>query len=187
MFKNVPASALFLTALGLIPLYGFALAIWFIGLNAEGQLTDAARAWMGFLVNAQLIYTALIASFLGAIHWGLAMANIGWERQIRPDPERWDDGGQGTPRYEPAVRQMLYSVAPCLFAWAFVLMFQFFFVAWPPLLLMMLLLLGVYIGDRNAVRYRLAPPWFTQLRAPATIAAEVALLITLLASTPATR
>lgn len=183
MFRNVPSAAVLLSVLGLIPFYGFGLAIWAILFGQDEQISQPAAAWMGFFLNAQLIYAALIASFLGAIHWGLAMANIGWERQLRPDPERWDDGGQGTPRYEPAIRQMLYSVAPCLLAWSIVLLFQWFFVAWVSILLMMLLLAAIWIGDRNAVRYNLAPPWFTTLRGPITLLAEGGLLISLLAAT----
>lgn len=183
MFKNVPSSALLLSVLGLIPFYGFGLAIWAMLLGQGDQISAAAGAWMGFMLNVQLIYAALIASFLGAIHWGLAMANIGWERQLRPDPDRWDDGGQGTPRYEPAIRQMLYSVAPCLCAWSIVLLFQLFFVAWAAILLMMILLAAIWVGDRNAVRYNLAPPWYTSLRGPMTVLAEGGLLISLLAAT----
>lgn len=183
MFRNVPPSAILLSFLGLIPFYGFGVLIWVI-LHGQGdEISEAAGAWMGFLLNAQLIYVALIASFLGAIHWGLAMANIGWERQIRADPERWDDGGQGTPRYEPAIRQMLYSIVPCLFAWAIVLLFQWFFVGWAAVLMMMVLLAAIWVGDRNAVRYNLAPPWFTTLRGPMTILAEIGLFISLLAVT----
>jgi ABC-type antimicrobial peptide transport system permease subunit len=182
MFRNVPSSALLLSVLGLIPFYGFGLVIWAILLGQGEAITEAASAWMGFLLSAQLIYVALVASFLGAIHWGLAMANIGWERQIRADPERWDDGGQGTPQYEPAIRQMLYSIAPCLFAWAIVVLFQWFFIAWAAVLMMMVLLAAIWVGDRNAVRYNLAPPWFTVLRGPMTILAEIGLFISFLAT-----
>ncbi|MEM7444030.1 MAG: DUF3429 domain-containing protein [Pseudomonadota bacterium] len=183
MFRNVPSSAVLLSILGLIPFYAFGLMIWAILYSQGDTITMAASRWMGFLLNAQLIYTALIASFLGAIHWGLAMANIGWEKQLRPDPERWDDGGQGNPKYEPAVRQMLYSIMPCLFAWAIVLLFQFLLIGWLAILLMILLLVGIWIGDRNAVRFNLAPPWFTELRGPMTIFAIGGLVISLLATT----
>ncbi len=52
---------------GLIPLVGLALLVWLV--------TPDLQAWVALALAA---YAALIASFLGGIHWG-----IGWSQMAR--------------------------------------------------------------------------------------------------------
>ena len=61
--NSIPRSALILGYAGLIPFVVISAALWFMsGIYAEE------------LKNALLLYAAIILSFMGAIHWGVAMA-----------------------------------------------------------------------------------------------------------------
>ena len=62
-------TALRLSAAGLLPFVGGALLVWLV--------RDDVHAYVALALSA---YAALILSFLGGIHWGLAM------RQARPAP-----------------------------------------------------------------------------------------------------
>jgi hypothetical protein len=54
--------ARYLSLAGLLPFVGGALAVWLL-----------APGWRALAASALLVYAALIASFLGGIHWGLVM------------------------------------------------------------------------------------------------------------------
>ncbi|NNG02714.1 MAG: DUF3429 domain-containing protein [Inquilinus sp.] len=168
--KRVPLAALVLGSLGLIPFYLTALGVVL--------LDDPAQA--SFLLLIQLVYAAVIASFLGAVHWGLAMANLGWENQRRPDPARINDGGDGTPRVEPATRQMLASVGPALAGWSLLILFHLFRLGWLELIGFIALFWMIYNGDRRAVRFGLAPDWYLDLRLALTVLVSIPLLMSLL-------
>ena len=169
LLKRVPLAATALGFAGLIPFYATALGLWLT--------TDPV--WAGFLLYVQLLYAAVIASFMGAVHWGLAMANLGWEGQRRPDPARLNDGGDAVPRLEGPVRQLMLSVVPALIGWAVVLTFQLVRTGWLELVLMFLLFTALYFGDRQAARFALAPEWYLDLRKPLTIAVQTALALSL--------
>lgn len=168
--SRVPRAALLLGFLGLIPFYLAALGVML--------LDDRAQA--AFLLLIQLVYAAVIASFMGAVHWGLAMANLGWETQRRPVPERLNDGGDGTPIAEPAVRQMIASVGPALAGWGLLILFHLFRLGWLELIGFIVLFWAIYVGDRRAVRFGLAPEWYLELRLALTLLVSVALLMSLL-------
>ncbi len=72
MLSQPPTIATCLGYGGLVPFVGFSVALCFGG-----------SAWRGFCTTALLAYGAVIASFLGAIHWGFAMRNVSGQ-QIRP-------------------------------------------------------------------------------------------------------
>jgi len=185
VLRNVPPAARWLGFAGLFPFYAQALAIWLLvtdgGPTGEGP-GPVALQWAGFLVFSQLLYAAVIVTFVGAVHWGLAMANLGWEAQRRPVPARINDGGDGGPRFEAATRQMLWSVVPALFGWADVLLFQFLRVGWLELLAMMILFAAAFLADRNAVRFGLGPDWYLELRKVLTLGVLIALGLTVLAA-----
>ena len=82
--SSPPAWALWLGAAGLIPFAVLALALWWPASGQQGAISHALAS-----------YGATIASFLGAIHWGLAMR---------------DHPGAGTGPY-------LWGVTPSLLAW----------------------------------------------------------------------
>lgn len=185
ILKRVPAAPQLLGLMGLIPFYGLTLAVWVAVANMQREGLEPsleARAWAGFLLYAQLLYGGLVASFLGAVHWGLAMANMGWEAQRTPVPERFNDGGDGTPRYEAATRQFLWSVMPALFAWAVILFFYMTRIDWLALIAMMTIYAACFFADRNAVRFGLGPEWYAGLRKVLTIGVLIALGGTLAAT-----
>jgi len=182
--STVPPAARWLGLAGLLPFYLQALAIWIL-VSGEGPdgagPGPVALQWAGFLVFSQLLYAAVVVSFIGAVQWGLAMANLGWEVQRQPVSTRINDGGDGQPRLEGATRQFLWSVVPALFGWADVLVFQFLRIGWVELAIMMILYVAAFAADRNAVRYGLGPEWYLELRKVLTIGVLVALGLTVFA------
>jgi hypothetical protein len=89
-------------------------------------------------------YAAVILSFMGAIHWGLAMR-----------PAAVGTAGPG--------RSMTLSVLPALLAWVALSL--------PPgagLVAMGVGFAGVYWMDARAIAAGEAPPWYRRLRVPLT-------------------
>ena len=172
ILRRVPPAATLLGFAGLIPFY--------VAVGLLYYLEDPRYG--GFLLYVLLLYSAIIASFVGAVHWGLAMANIGWEGQRRPIADRLNDGADGQQNFEPAVRQMMWSVIPALFGWAIVLAFNIDQRAWVALLLMIVLYGAQLYGDVQAVRQDLAPEWYLELRRPVTLAVLIALFLALFGS-----
>lgn len=118
---------------GLLPFVGAAAGTWL--LQAPGL-----QAWAGV---ALLAYGALIASFLGGIHWGLAM--------------------RGT---ESVTTHLVWGVVPSLVAWAAIL-----FPIGPGLLVLAALLVICYAVDRTLYARAGLAGWLTlrlQLTAVAT-------------------
>lgn len=80
--------AYLLGAAGLLPFVGLSLAAWL-----------APLSWHAPLLTALIGYAAIVVSFLGGIHWGVALNN--------PDV---------------AKRHLWWGVAPALLAWGSVLL-----------------------------------------------------------------
>lgn len=133
---------------GLIPFYALAVAAFL--------LSDAMAESALLLL---LAYAAVIASFMGAVHWGLAMA-----------------------RPEPAGRVLLRSVLPALAGWTIVALHVLSPVAWPGIVLAIALFVALHVHDRNAAKAGLAPAWYGVMRAPLSILVIAALLIGLAAT-----
>jgi hypothetical protein len=135
--------------LGLLPFFVLALLSWPWGGTASPRLQFA-------LVG----YAAVILSFLGAVHWGLALANPGLTK-----PQSWNVLG--------------WSVLPALLGWLGLLMLLFGIPA--------AMVFAFLIGDLLLVRVvdgRLAPlyatpvpAWYLALRTRLTVAACAALLV----------
>ncbi len=141
---RIPPAAGWLGAAGLLPFLGLAIATLVLG-GAPGA---TARA-------AVLAYGAVILSFLGGIHWGLAIA--------APGPARLA-GWLGL------------SVVPSLLAWVALLL--------PPpggLLLLAAAIAAMLVPDRRATAAGQAPAWYPALRLPLSAAAAGALLLAALA------
>ena len=83
--KSSPPPALFLGFFGAVPFCGLA------------GMSVIFPEYMDLIVHAQRAYGACILSFLGAIHWGYALAKT---NELKPD---WNTLG--------------YSVMPSLVAW----------------------------------------------------------------------
>lgn len=164
---GVPPVAAWIGAAGLLPFYGLALGVWVAG----------TPQWAGFLLYAQLLWAAIVASFAGAAHWGFAAAALDAPGPANvPGPT----AGGPDPRRDEAVRHLLYGAVPALAGWAVLLAFQLTLgapvsLAWLAALLMALVLGGAWLADRRAVRVGLAPEWYRDLRGPLTLAAVVAL------------
>lgn len=98
---------------GLIPLVGLALLIWLV--------TPDLQSWVALALAS---YAALIASFLGGIHWG-----IGWSQLTRaPDSKT----------------HFLWGVIPSLLAWPGLVMPPHAGLAW-----LGLVLIVCYLVDRK--------------------------------------
>jgi hypothetical protein len=129
----VPTAALSLGVAGLIPFLGLSLA-------EVAGLEPFGRAPM--LVLAQ--YAATTLSFMGAVHWGLAMGEYGGRRDAS-----WSYAA---------------SVVPGLVAW--------FALAFFPLPVALRIMAFAYaallVYDLGAVRRGFAPAWYGRLRWPLT-------------------
>ncbi len=137
---GVPETAIWLGVLGLLPFGGTALAAAFLG-NQYG---------VGAM-TALVAYGAVILSFLGGIHWGLAIAS---------------DPGNGT-----LPRRLVVSVVPSLVAWAGLLL--------PFRVGLLVLAVGfaamLYV-DTRATSAGEAPPWYPRLRGPLSAVVLAALI-----------
>jgi hypothetical protein len=105
----------------------------------------------------QAAYGATIVSFLGGVHWGLAMTSV-------------------TPR-QMVSQRFVWSVVPCLMAWPTL--------ALPPgqaAGTQAALLAIVYVADRHWARKGLLPPWYMALRSRLTLLAAGGLVLTAAAS-----
>ena len=140
---NVPPSAAWLGGLGALP---------FIGLAGAAPYLDSAPRM--FAVHALAAYGAIILSFLGGVHWGLA---IGSRSEV-------DD---------PALRtRLIVSVIPSLAAWAALLVPEN-----QGLFLLAAAVAAMLWVDLRATRLGHAPPWYPKLRLPLTCVVVAALLL----------
>ncbi|TAD89582.1 MAG: DUF3429 domain-containing protein [Alphaproteobacteria bacterium] len=134
MLKDVPRTALVLGLAGLVPFWGLPIL----------ALVDPA--WGTQALTAQRLYAACILSFLGAVHWGWALAEgqTGWT-------------------------QLGWSVVPSLVGWLALLSPSG---GW----LLLLAGLGVawFVDDRS-VKAGQFPAWYGRLRVILTAGAVAGL------------
>jgi Protein of unknown function (DUF3429) len=142
--SHLPALARWLGFAGLLPFFG-ALALALLG---PPELE-------GFAVAALGTYGAVILSFLGAVHWGLALANPA-------APARGWRLGLG--------------VVPALIAWVALLL-----EAGSSLALLAAALVGTALVETLAARRGLLPPGYLALRWMLSLAAGLCLAIAALA------
>ena len=134
--------ALRLGYVGLLPFVVGAALVWLVGGNAD------AHAFSTLMLSC---YAAVIISFLGGIHWGLAM------RQ---------QAGMGAPAWLYA-----WGVVPSLVAWVAVVM--------PPyagLVVHGVMLVTCYLVDRRTYPMLGAAPWLT-LRFRLTVVASLSCFV----------
>ncbi len=110
---------------GLIPLVGLALLVWLVKPDLQ--------AWVALALAA---YAALIASFLGGIHWG-----IGWSRLART--------------HESQVH-FVWGVVPSLLAWPGLVMPPYAGLAWLGMVLVV-----CYLVDRRLYAQAGLGAWLT--------------------------
>lgn len=140
--SSVPLAAAWLGGLGIIPFVGLSLA--------TPLATDVLKAQLSFALMA---YGAIILSFLGGIHWGLAIVAV-----PKSDNMLW-------PRIS-------LSVLPSLVAWVALL---------APFSIGLLVLAAAFVAmllvDIRASRMHEAPAWYPKLRWPLSCGAVAALLL----------
>lgn len=141
---RVPPAAGWLGGLGAVP---------FVALAAAVALLDGPPR--GLAVQALAAYGAVILSFLGGIHWGLAIAT----------PAAGETGSGLTAR-------LAWSVVPSLAGWAALLV--------PPTigLFGLAAAFAAMLGfDLLATRAGDTPAWYPRLRIPLTLAVVGSLLL----------
>ena len=116
---------------GLLPFYGALLAL------VMGDADPAAPAW-----RALIGYGVVILTFLGAVHWGVAIAS---ERVAE----------------FTAVQMLLWSVLPGLMAWAVLVLGLS---PGPALLVLAAGFSAQFGADRRLARTNLVPGWYLTLR-----------------------
>jgi hypothetical protein len=140
-FQQAPAAARLLALAGLLPFWGLALAPRF-GVNPP------------WLQPALIGYAAVILSFVGALHWGLAVARDNTDRPLPP----WRSYG--------------YSVLPALVAWvALLLPYR------DALMLLGLAFIAAMFVDQRWLAGRGLPAWFVPLRTLVSVLVIVALYL----------
>jgi hypothetical protein len=147
-FSAIPAPALILGSAGLLP---FILPLLVMLLGPE--------SWRPLAATVLRSYAAVILSFLGAVHWGIAL----WETDTT---RLW--------------RSLGWGVTPSLLAWIALLL---------PLAWSWVVLLGgfsaQYMMDRRIVQTDRMPFWYGELRRwltlGVTLVLSLALGVTLLA------
>ena len=111
-----------------------------------------------YVFNALIGYGAVILSFMGAIHWGLALRATADQA-----PGAW----------------FAISVVPALLGWGAALL-GLAGAHRSALLILMIGFIGVLLLDRQAIRQGLAPAWYWRLRWPLTLVVLGCLAVTAL-------
>jgi len=141
--SKVPQSAAWLGGLGAVPFIGLA--------GVAPFLTGAPRV---LAAHALVAYGATILSFLGGVHWGLA---IGSETSADRSHLR---------------NKLIVSVIPSLAAWAALL-----FPETTGLLILALSIAAMLWVDLRTTRLGQAPLWYPKLRIPLTTMVVASLLL----------
>lgn len=151
MLAGVPKAAAGLGFAGLLPFAAGALGAWL--------LPDVSLR--AYAVYAQIAYGACITSFMGAVHWGVAVARL---------PDTAVDGDEA----RTAAVQMAVSVVPALLAWSALLMTPVY-----ALLTLIGTLAGIFLYDVAQHRIGGLPAWYLTLRKPLTLGACLFLALSL--------
>lgn len=140
--RSAPPPVLWLGLGGLLP---------FLGLGAWLSLDDAPPA---AALDWLIAYAALIAAFVGALQWGLAM-----RQEVLPGPEAWWLYGWG--------------VMPSLLAWVALAL-----PSGPALWSLAALFPLAWLMDLRAVRRLGAPAWYLPLRTVLSTLVTLTLVLT---------
>jgi hypothetical protein len=139
LHPETPPAARALGLAGLVPFWVAALAVVF----AEGEVEAAA-------LRAQVAYGAVILTFLGGVHWGLAPHETGWAR-------------------------LGWGVAPSLLGWIALLM-----APRPALALLAASLAAALFVDLRSLGAGVSAAWYLPLRRLLTAAAVASIALSLL-------
>lgn len=138
---NSESTAKVLGYAGLIPFITFSAGCWL----PLPMVTDA--------LSVLIAYAAVILSFMGAIHWGIAMPAAGASR----DP------------------YLIASVIPALVAWVSLLL-----PAVPALVLLLFGFITLFLFDRRSVTAQGFPEWYLPMRRDLTLVVSICLIAALL-------
>ena len=154
--KRLPILAAVLGLLGLLPFLGCTIGI--IGFPSQVPVPN--------LVGAIIAYGAVILSFLGAVHWGLA---------LEPAPSLVAPGQSAADN-----KRLALGVLPALVGWAALLVTL---VSSPMVAVLLLILgfLGTVLVEFQASRRGAVPPGYMALRWVLTAVVLLCLLAVLLA------
>jgi hypothetical protein len=139
---KVPEPAGWLGGLGAVP---------FLGLAAAAHFVDDAHRMS--VIQALLAYGAVILSFLGGVHWGLAVGS-----NINSDNRQF-------------LARLVLSVLPSLAGWTALLATET-----TGLLILATAIAAMLWVDLRATQAGHAPPWYPNLRIPLTCVVVAALL-----------
>jgi hypothetical protein len=139
---NLQQLAKILGYAGLIPFIFFSVAAW------------VHLPWFSNPHFVLSTYAAVILSFMGAIHWGVAMSRESISANF----------------------ELGYSVVPALLAWL-ALLIPALFAYW----LLILCFIVLYLGDRYASNKGLLPDWYLPMRLVLTTIVTLCLFIAALA------
>ncbi|HRK38692.1 MAG TPA: DUF3429 domain-containing protein [Burkholderiaceae bacterium] len=129
----VPALISALGHAGLVPFAGLCLLMWVVNDQA-----------LPYVALALVAYAALIASFLGGIHWGVVWLRHAGVSELDELPAR------------TARQHLVWGVAPTILAWPGVLMPAYAALPW-----LGLLLVACYLVDRKLFTAAGLDPWLT--------------------------
>lgn len=146
----MPRSAQLLGFGGVIPFVGTSVVIWTMWPSEMGQTA----------LQAQLVYAAIILSFLGGIRWGSVMQRLGHFKRRAP---------------EGLAKELSLSVVPTVVAWI-----ALFGPAEAALIVFVLFFVAQAASDLRAVRAGEAPDWYQPLRLQLTLFVCAALLASLI-------
>ena len=135
-------TAWLLGALGLIPFVALTIGYLVMGQDAPG-----------WLLKALLLYAVCIISFLGGIHWGIALV-------FQDLPVVY------------VVASLVWSVLPALFAWPLVLLPITQGLLWGAMGLLVILTVDLRLNKHYPV-----PGWFASLRTILTAVASLSLFV----------
>lgn len=127
---------------GLLPFVALSAAVWFD--------ENHRNLWHNALIN----YGAMILSFVGALHWGLAMSQMELTSHQRN-------------------RSFVWSIVPALVAWVALMLLPNYAIG--------LLVAGFwlhFLQDRRLVQITNLPRWYLPLRLRLTMVASASLLLT---------
>ncbi len=136
----IPPMPLWLGTTGVLPFLFLSVMSWIPG------------PWQPQVPFALQAYGAVILTFVGALHWGIAMAAADLQSPQRDRLYAW-------------------SVVPSLVAWLSLLL--------PAMSAVVLLLIGFgaqYLQDRRLAAHATLPPWYLPLRLKLTSAVGIALI-----------
>ena len=140
---TIPKPAWMLGYMGLLPFVALSIALWFV--NEE---------YTAVVSNSLFLYAAIILSFMGAIYWGVAIADSN----------------------KPDAKLLGYSVIPALVAW-----FASFASTIISFSLIYLAFAGLCMLDSVTSKRGDLPAWYPFLRVPLTMIVIASLITAQLA------